>query len=69
MESDPILNLIIDLVPVGAFRGFNSRVVLCEESSDFLAVFFQPGKTSLLSDPRSILMRGGPMVQLSVPPM
>jgi hypothetical protein len=67
MESNTILNLIIDLVLVGAFRGFNGWVLPYEESSDFLAVFFQPSKTSLFSDPRSVLMRAGLVVQLSAP--
>jgi hypothetical protein len=67
MESIPILNLIIDVVPVGAFRGFNGWVLPYEESSDFLAAFFQPSETSLFSNPRSVLMRAGPVMQLSAP--
>jgi hypothetical protein len=69
MESNPILNLIIDPVPVGAFRGFNGWVLPYEESSDFRAVFFQPRKTSLFSDPRLVLIRLGPVLQLSAPPL
>jgi hypothetical protein len=65
MESNPILKRIIDLVPVSASCGFNSRVVPYEVSSDSLTVIFQPGNTSLFGDLCSALALPDPAVQLS----